>query len=267
MADLDKRLNAGEEEDASHVRFSTGCFPKMSGAPSTVPFLFLLQAVFVIVVTIETEKANRISPTESWHVFGLLIILGAWGVLSTIFALRDSYQSPHCLKSFPGVWLPLLPLVICLVYYSASDQLRSALKGIVAHTDAKWFVLIQGLRVLAVGTVIKTFSRKFPKWFGLIVGSLDMLYGISAWILFVVLAEGSSVSNRALFIWHLLGVLVIVPPAPLMMQLSLPGLNVIESDPPMSSVFAYPMALAPSLVVPMFVGLNLLIVWRTGVKL
>lgn len=247
------------------INFSTGCFPTMKAKPSTVPFLYVGQVVFLGVVL---REANKISPLSQSHkvvVCAMVACLTLWGVLSAYLALQSAFSRPGFLRSYPGTWLPLVPLVIVLIFFFASDSFRAAMEVLVDSIDRKWFVFVHGWRALAAGTVIKAFCGTFPRLFGLIVGTLDMLYGISAWILFIAMSTGSSVSSSAMLSWHVVGIAVIVPIAPIIMQLSLPGIAFTqESKPPMASVFQFPMVLAPSLVVPCFIGFNLLMIWQVG---
>ena len=63
--------------------------------------------------------------------------------------------------------------------------------------------------------------------------------------------------------WNAIGALVIVPSAPILIQLGLPGpLQVFTSLPDARAVFTYPMSIAPMIGVPLFVFLNLWVVWR-----
>ena len=63
--------------------------------------------------------------------------------------------------------------------------------------------------------------------------------------------------------WNLIGALVIVPSAPILLQLGLPGpLQVFTSLPDARAVFTYPMSIAPMIGVPLFVLINLWVAWR-----
>ena len=64
-------------------------------------------------------------------------------------------------------------------------------------------------------------------------------------------------------VWNLIGALVIVPSAPILLQLGLPGpLQVFTSLPDARAVFTYPMSIAPMIGVPLFVLINLWVSWR-----
>ncbi len=70
-------------------------------------------------------------------------------------------------------------------------------------------------------------------------------------------------SKKSFLFWNLVGALVIVPAAPIVLQLGLPGaVQVFTSLPDARAVFTYPMSIAAMIGVPLFVLINLLVAWR-----
>jgi hypothetical protein len=63
------------------------------------------------------------------------------------------------------------------------------------------------------------------------------------------------VSDRVLLFWHLTGALAIVLPLVGLMHLFM-------TEPLFAELFSFPMVMAPVLVVPTLVMLNMLVVWR-----
>ena len=60
---------------------------------------------------------------------------------------------------------------------------------------------------------------------------------------------------------NIYGFVIIVPGGSVLMNLGIPGpWHVIHSTPDMVSMFEYPMALAPTVVVPIFITLNAFII-------
>lgn len=90
----------------------------------------------------------------------------------------------------------------------------------------------------------------------------DFLFGVSAfWI--ARKAQRGDLSRKKFVVWNLVGVLVIVPSAPILLQLGLPGpVQVFTSVPDARAVFTYPMSIAPMIGVPLFVLVDLWVVWR-----
>jgi hypothetical protein len=118
------------------------------------------------------------------------------------------------------------------------------------------------LRILAVGTLIKAWQGEFSMSFAIWVGIPDLLFGLSA-VIMLYLALKNLFSTMALMQWNLLGVLVILPGAPIVGQMGLPGVfHRIDETPSMITLLEFPMVLAPSLVVPLFVMMNLFVAIR-----
>ncbi len=103
---------------------------------------------------------------------------------------------------------------------------------------------------------------EFPAYFEYCVGIPDFLFGASAfWI--ARKAKRGELSERSFFIWNLIGALVIVPSAPILLQLGLPGpVQIFTSLPDARAVFTYPMSIASMIGVPLFVLSNLCVAWR-----
>ncbi len=139
---------------------------------------------------------------------------------------------------------------------------RDGLRRTVDNTPWHWFAYFHGLRIAALGTAYKTAIGEFPPSFEYGVGIPDLLFGISAfWIAGKV--KRGELGNKGFLIWNLTGALVIVPSAPILLQLGLPGpIQVFTSLPDARAVLTYPMSIAPMIGVPLFVLINLWVVWR-----
>ena len=131
-----------------------------------------------------------------------------------------------------------------------------------AATPVHWLTGVQALRIAALGTAYKTHLGLFPVYFELWVGIPDLLFGVSALVITWLSARGR-LGTRALVAWHVIGVIIIVPTALVLLQLGLPGpLRVFNTAPTAEQVLAFPMSLAPTMVVPTFVLFNVLAIWR-----
>ena len=154
--------------------------------------------------------------------------------------------------------MPLVPALIFALYFAVSRGPRDALGKVIGATPLHWLVYFHALRISAVGTAFETARGKFPESFELAVGVPDLLFGLSA--LYVGgRARKGSIGRRSVAVWSLVGAALIVPSAPLVAQLGLPGpLMVFGTPPTAAALFDYPMVLAPTLIVPLFVLFNLL---------
>jgi hypothetical protein len=149
----------------------------------------------------------------------------------------------------------VLPLVLF-------DRVRDGMGRIVDTTPWHWIAYFHGLRIAALGTAYKTILGQFPAYFEILVGIPDLLFGLSAfWI--VRKAKRGEIDEKGFMVWNLVGALIIVPSAPILLQLGLPGpVQVFTSLPDARAVFTYPMSIAPMIVVPLFVLINFWVAWR-----
>jgi hypothetical protein len=158
----------------------------------------------------------------------------------------------------PGYWLPYVPVVIAVTMMLFLAPLREGLRVLVDETPAYWLSAIHILRILALGTLIKASNALFPQLFAWFVGGPDLLFGISA-IFVTLLARSGKLNDRALLFWHLFGAIAIVLPIAGLMHLFMAG-------PLFATLFMFPMVMAPALVVPTLVMLNMLVAWRLWEK-
>ena len=146
-------------------------------------------------------------------------------------------------------------MVITVTLIVLVQPLRQGLRVLVDETPASWLVGIHQFRILALGSIIKAANGLFPAKFAWYVGVPDLLFGVSALLLTQILLRRTDVREWKLVAWHLTGASVILVPA-------IGFMHVYMREPLFSELFAFPMALAPTLLVPTLVMLNLLVVWR-----
>lgn len=218
---------------------------------STIPLLFAAQIGFLALAAMRARTAKAFAAATI-----IAVVLLAWGFASAAIALGGVYDSGGFLRLLPGLWLPAVPFVVVLTTF-VLPVVRTGLSDMLQAVPADWFVGIQALRIAALGTLIKTIQGDFPLEVELAIGLTDLAFGLSAVWMFV-LARCGSVSADALAIWHLVGVLIILMPGELVLQTGLPGpLRVFTEYPTSEVMLDWPMALAPSLVVPCFLLLNI----------
>lgn len=218
---------------------------------TTLPFLLMAQLAFLL-------GAARRAGALVWPLLLLAGVLLVWGAASTALALNGIYDDPRLLALLPGFWLSAVPFVLVAVTILAVAPLRAALWSIATAVPEHWFVGIQVLRLAALGTLIKTVQGAFPLTVEAAIGLTDIAFGLSALLLYR-LARNGRLSPDALMIWHLVGALLVLIPGGLSIQTNLPGpLHIVEAPDVTGAIFDFPMVLAPSLVVPVFLMLNLL---------
>lgn len=228
---------------------------------SLAPILLAIELVFLFLLAGRSARIARGS-NSNVPVYGLLVCLTVCGIIAGVLGARGVYLSEAVLNTYPGLWLPSVMMVVALVPVVLSGRLRCALRQIVDTTPIHWFAWFHALRIAALGTAYKTAIGEFPASFEYGVGVPDLLFGVSA-VWMAVKLKRHEISEKRFMVWNLIGALVIVPGAPILIQLGLPGpLQVFTSLPDARAAFTYPMSIAPTAGVPLFVLINLWVAWR-----
>lgn len=226
---------------------------------SLTPFLLVAEIAFLFFV-FRKGNPNRRLPSPSLMVFWLWIVFYA-GV-ATYLGYQEVYVSERLLAYYPGFWLQSITVAVCVIPVLMSARLRHNLRNAVDATKWDSWIYFNMLRLAAVGTLVGAGKNTFPLYFELLVGIPDLLFALST---FWVLGRNkkSRLSNRQFFYWNLIGALTIVPAAPILLQLGLPGpLQIFDAQPDARAVFSFPMSIAAMIGVPLFVLVNLLVAWR-----
>lgn len=227
---------------------------------SMIPIIFIIQLLAIRYAARNADKQNIIKITGWITIF--LFILVVWGGISTWLAFDGVYMSDELLEAYPTFWLPFIPVVLVIVPLALFVSARDAVRELIDATPISWIVGIHALRILAIGTIIKAWRGEFSMSFATWVGIPDLLFGLSA-VVMIWLALKDRVSTMSLMSWNMLGVLVILPGAPIVGQMGLPGIfHSIDETPSMVTLLEFPMVLAPSLVVPLFVMMNMFVAIR-----
>ncbi len=232
--------------------------------PSLTPVLLVVELGFLFAVA---WRAARLSQGRGIRaVFVHLLWLTLYAGVTTLLGASGFYTRDAVLATLPALWLQGASFGAAVRPALLSANLRDGLRRVVDVTPAHWFAGFHALRISALGTAYKTALGEFPVWFELAVGIPDLLFGASAlWV--ASRARRGVLGDRTFLIWNLVGVAVIVPTAPVLLQLGLPGpLHVFTSAPDARAVFTFPMSIAPLMGVPLFVLTNLLVAWRLWEK-
>jgi hypothetical protein len=221
---------------------------------STLPFLTAALGAFWVWLAAGSFRHRWIGPKGLAWVIVWLAVLGAWGVTTSHLAIAGDYETQTFYSRLPGLWLPLVPITLTAGLVLASPSFRYALLTIASrHTRA--MVLIHALRIAALGSFYKASIGTFPAFFAYFVGLPDFLFGLSALAL-ALSGKWNALGQRGLIAWNLIGIAVILP-APILIQLGLPGpYYTFTSLPDGRALFEYPMVLAPTLVVTFFITMN-----------
>jgi hypothetical protein len=141
-----------------------------------------------------------------------------------------------------------------MTFIMVSPSVRSGLHGIAHGTPISWLVFVQAIRIGALGGIIKGIRGDITSSYVFWVGIPDFLYGVSALVIGFLLLRGA-IGNRTLLAWSLLGPGIILIPTFGMMSYWM-------NEPGFIFIFEFPMVLAPSIVVPVLLLIDLLLAWR-----
>ncbi len=221
---------------------------------SVLPILVIGVFAFCIFIARRAKRSQAINTEEARSVYLLLLAFFVWTLTSIVMGIKGIHVSPRLLERIPLLWQANVPVVILVIGLLISPALRSALRGIASSTPWHWFVFFEALRIGALGGVMKGIKGEVTSSFVFWVGIPDFLFGVSALIVGWLLLR-KAVGNRFLMIWNLIGAAIILLPTFLFM-------NYFMNEPGFIFIFEFPMVLAPSIVVPIFIFLNVLLAWR-----
>lgn len=228
---------------------------------SLAPILLAVELGFLFVLA---KRAGRVAhgPGSMGPTYVYLLWLTVYGVITSVLGALGVYTSEALRGTFPALWLLSTAIVVAVLPVVFVRRVRMGIRRMVDTTPLHWFAYFHGLRIAALGTAYKTAIGEFPAYFEYSVGVPDLLFGVSAFWMAGKLKR-REVSDKTFAIWNLVGFLIIVPSAPILLQLGLPGaLQVFTSLPDARTAFTYPMSIAPMIGVPLFVLINALVAWR-----
>ncbi|NQU70231.1 MAG: hypothetical protein HQ514_06755 [Rhodospirillales bacterium] len=229
---------------------------------SILPMLFMIQVFAVWYVARRAERFGAINRHGIFWINILLAFWVLWAVISSALALNGIYQSAWFLGSWPTIWVTMIPVMMVMIPLALSGAARTLLRELIDATPLFWLVGFQALRILAIGGIAKALNGEFSRYFGLYIGIPDFIFGVSA-LFMAWLVYRNKISGGMVAFWNLIGAMIIVPGGLVLLQMGLPGpWHVFTASPTILTIFEFPMALAPTVVVPIFIMLNLLIALR-----
>jgi len=230
--------------------------------PSMLPFLVLIQFFAIWHVSDKAENNNTITADGHRFITGLIVLLAIWAGISSLLAINLSYQSRWFLSSWPAFWVTSIAVTIVMTPLMISRAARNTVRGIIDNTPLYGLVLFQGLRTLAIGGIMKSLNGEFALYYGLYIGIPDFIFGLSALVMARLVYQGRA-TDKAVALWNIAGAMIIVPFGMVLLQMGLPGpMQLFSNEPTITTIFEFPMALAPTVIVPVFVMMNLFVAMR-----
>jgi hypothetical protein len=142
---------------------------------SMLPILLLIQLMVIYRVTKSTETSGNINSNQRNLVNTILVGLGVWAVMSSYFSLNGMYQTEAFLASLPGLWITQIPILVVMIPWMLSKSLRQATDSIIDHTPLSLIMAFVGLRVFALGGIIKGYKGEFSPLFAKAMGKSKMV--------------------------------------------------------------------------------------------
>jgi hypothetical protein len=229
---------------------------------SMLPIIFFVQILAIDFAARRATHQNLIDRSQKILInVGLMSQIG-WAVASALLAYGGIFQQSWFLAAWPSFWVTFIAVFLVMLPWLFSIRIKDMLRGLIDAVPLHWIVGFQGLRILAIGGIIKAVDGEFSRYFAFYVGIPDLIFGLSALVMARLIYK-KKVGRWSVALWNLIGAMIIVPLGLVLMQMGLPGAwRVFTDSPTIATIFKFPMALAPTVVVPIFVMMNLFVAMR-----
>ena len=218
---------------------------------SRLPIFVALVLAFCLAITRRARSNESIKSAEARSVYLLLLTFFAWTLIAVLLGVRGMHV--NLMAHVPLLWQSFVPVVLLTTAFTFSATLRTGLRGIATSTPQHWLAFFQALRIGALGGIIKGLRGEVESGFVFWIGIPDFLFGVSALLVGWLLLR-KAVGPRFLIAWNLVGFALIILP-------TFVPMNYWMNEPGFTFIFEFPMVLAPSIVIPVFISLNLLHAW------
>lgn len=227
---------------------------------SMIPFIFIFQIVFLSLAVRTTLLAKNISNIQAKSLFVIIALLVIWGPISTYFALNGVYKLPFVMNNLPSFWYSMVPILLLMGPWLFSSRFKTSINKIIESVGIHKVVFFEGIRILAIGGIIKGMRGEFSAEFAFFIGIPDFIFGALSLLAGYLLYKKSLPLKWVLFL-NIFGFIIIIPFALVVINLGIPGpWHIIHSTPDTVSMLEYPMAVASTVVVPIFVVINVFII-------
>ena len=218
---------------------------------SILPIYVVVVFAFCIAVIRQASSKEAIKAVEARSVYALLLAFFVWTMVAIVLGIRGTHV--ELMAHVPLLWQAFVLVVIWSTAFIFSSTLRNGLRGIATSTPEHLFVFIQAFRIGALGGIVKGIRGEVTSGYVFWIGIPDFVFGVSALVVGWLLLR-KAVGPRFLIGWNLVGFALIILPTFIPM-------NYWMHEPGFVFIFEFPMILAPSIVIPIFISLNLLHVW------
>ena len=217
---------------------------------SLLPALLVLELLFTTLWIASGWDKGVLNTSQAATLAIVPLLQAVWCFWVIRMGRRQFFAQQNVLDSMPMIWLPMFPVILQTIIFSLQ---WSAVEELLESTYMS-VVALQGLRVLAVGSIFKWQMGLFPTAFAWGTAFPDMIFGATA--LLWLLLDGGSMDFQALLYWNATGLAIILPVGVLIVQAGMKPTQLYASTAPYRLVFEYPMVLGPAAVVPTLLAWN-----------
>ena len=218
---------------------------------SILPIYLVLIFGFLFAGARRAQRNNITSTVESRSIYLLIASFAGWTVVLVIMGLNKTHL--ELMEDLPLLWQAFVPVTLWMSAITFSRSTRLGLHKIAISTPPHWLSWIQLLRIGALGGIMKGVAGHISSDYVFWIGIPDFVFGISALVVGWLLWK-SSLNPRVVIAWNLLGFSLIFFPTFLLMPHWM-------NETGFSFIFEFPMILAPGIIVPTLISINLMQAW------
>lgn len=228
---------------------------------SLLPVIVAIEIAFTVfwILNGVARPESTVTIHETFALLTVPLLQAVWAIgVTRIGHQSQLFAQDRILDSSPMIWLPLFPIVLQTTIFRWQWSTVSQL--LLLSSSWQFVVALQGIRALAVGSLIKWSKGLFPAAFAWGTAFPDMIFGLSTWVLLFFVGDLDKKHLQLLAFWNTVGLVIILPIGILVVQLGMKPTQLYLSKVPMRLVFEYPMVLGPAVAVPILLAWNVVLI-------
>jgi len=155
---------------------------------SLLPFLFIAQIVGMTLAVRVARSAGKLSASQARPLFSAIGLLVLWAPISAWLAVHGAYTHPAVLENLPSFWITMAPIFILAAPWAVSETFRESINRVVETVGVRRVMVFEGLRVAAIGGIVKGLKGEFSPELAFFIGIPDLLFGVLSLVAAYLLA-------------------------------------------------------------------------------